>query len=246
MNDTRFRRKRLDIKQASNRGWGPISPGAIIIQIRSQNYGLRGQGFKGAFRGKGMVRSLKRVAKKNDMCDVGIKKTNEVQITRRHFVNLVDNEDARSTSKGGFPSAHSPRGRVGKMEEGFPVITEVIVWDCYSKFANVGRISKERSEWLRFAAAGKTGNVTNTNSVSSGEISYAVKFVEKFLVARADKDLTKDSVKLIFKVGRQNLGPANIDVVGVELLEREMERFVPKREQGGLESIIISWGKGMG
>ena len=149
------------------------APEAVEIHIRAEIPVLRRES---RIRGTGMggvILALNGVAKQDDKLNGGVGMDSEVEVPTGHLVHLIDNKDARGLEKGRLPGAKTPFVLVARVHEGFPFITQFGGGDSELEDAESGSAEK-MGDRPRFATAGKTGNVDQTNPAGSGDVETGV------------------------------------------------------------------------
>lgn len=173
-----LRGKAGHVEQGSDVLRTTVGPSAVEVEVRSEVMGLRDESLERRIRVKRVVGSLEGITKDDDERNACVDGGYEIQVARGHFVDLVNDEDARGFEKASFPSRDAPILVFRETELLFPVGAEVTIRNRDAKVMGEGGSPEERLQRAGLAAPGKTGEVDEAEGSRGGKIDHAVKAKE--------------------------------------------------------------------
>lgn len=172
--------KASDVEQGGDVLGTTVSPGAVEVEVGSEVVSLRDESLERRVRVKRMVGALKGIAEDDDKRNASVDGGDEIQVAGWHFVDLVDDEDARSFEEAGLPGRDAPILVFRKTELLLPMGAEVAVRNGDAKVMSKGGAPEEGLQRTRLAAPGKTCKMDEAEGSGGGKIDDTVKTKKNF------------------------------------------------------------------
>lgn len=214
---TGFRRLTGDTEEITDILRTAKGPSAVKIQVGFKMASFRQKILEGGVRIGGVIGALNRTSDHQNVGDDGVSEKDQVQITRGHFVDLINYEELGMFEKGSFPGTDAPGFDVGVAKNTLPVRAKIDIGDGDSERVFGGVIPEEFLNWVRLATAGETSNVSKADSTGGSKISIVVQILKVASLFFG----TNNAIKAILEVGGQGFGAFQINRVTVEFTERQ-------------------------